>query len=109
MHDAWQEALGSARPLDLTPARRQKYRALYSEQLAHSPDPGLAFRAILLAVRASDWHMSNRSYQLPESLFRSPERRSQWVEKALEMAKPPVSQQEQNVIKIREYLRRNEA
>ena len=111
MHALWQETLGSTRPLDLTTARRQKYRAMYAEQLADSPDPVTAWRAVLHTLAASDFHMGKREYQLPESFLRSAERRSQWVEKALDLAKTGgvVSKQRQDVIRIHEHFRRNQA
>jgi hypothetical protein len=40
------------------------------------------FRSILRAVKRSEWHMSNRAYQMPESLFLSPERRDRWTQEA---------------------------
>jgi hypothetical protein len=68
--------------LTLTQARRKKLAALYTEQLRDEPDALAAFRKILRAVKASDHHMSNRNYQMPESLFKNLERRETWAEKA---------------------------
>ncbi len=83
MHLIWNEELGSQQPLSLTKLRIGKYRALFVEQLQGSPDPHLAFRAILHAVKLSPHHMSERAYQMPESLFKDESRRDTWVQKTL--------------------------
>jgi hypothetical protein len=84
MHEVWQEVLGSSRRrLTLTRARRQKYRAMYREQLAEAPEPEVAWRAVLFAVTRSTHHMSQRAFQMPESLLRNAERRDSWVESAI--------------------------
>jgi hypothetical protein len=67
--------------LHLTASRRDKLDALHAEQLKNAPDPLALFTAVLRAVRASEWHMKDRAYQMPESLFKNPERREQWAEK----------------------------
>ena len=66
----------------LTRTRRKKLAALHREQLASEPDPVESFRRVLRAVKASEHHMSERAYQMPESLFRNEERRERWAEKA---------------------------
>ena len=52
---------------------------LYREQLKGQADPVGVFRSICVTVRASDHHMSKRAYSLPESLFRTAERRETWT------------------------------
>lgn len=83
MNQIWEEELGSSRPISLTPKRRKKYRALFDEHLESAPDPELAFRIVLKAVKASEFHMATRSFQLPESLFVNAERRDRWVQDAV--------------------------
>ncbi len=83
MHLIWNEELGSSQQLRLTAKRRQKYTALFEEQLKEAPDPKLAFRVILRAVKRSPHHMSERDYQMPESLFSDENRRDKWVQKTL--------------------------
>lgn len=85
MHEIWHEELGSGRRISLTDSRRKKYRAMYAEQLADAPDPRLAWRVVLRAVKRSDHHMSERSYQMPESLLRNADRRDTWVERTASM------------------------
>lgn len=104
MHAVWNEMLGKGRALDLTPARRQKYRAMHDEHLFGSPNPEMAWRAVLWALKQSEFHMGKREYQLPESFLRSPERRSQWVEKAIELDRP--SDREQKIADMAEFIRR---
>lgn len=85
MHEIWHEELGyDGHPLKLTEKRRKKYRRLYEEHLEAAPRPEVAYRAILRRVQESDHHMSERSYQMPESLFRNEERRDQWVQRTVE-------------------------
>lgn len=103
MHEAWQDVLGSGRALTLTPARRQKYRAMFAERLASTEDPRLAWRTVLWAVTQSEHHMGNRDYQLPESLLKSAERREKWVEKALHTAH---DNRDQRVADMAEFIRR---
>lgn len=71
--------------LTLTKKRRKKLEALHAEQLEDDPDPPAALRRILQAVKSSEHHMSNRDYQMPESLFRNEERRERWALKAMEV------------------------
>lgn len=86
--DAWQVYLeelgGDRRKPTLTETRRQKIAKLYREQLSGSDSPVADFRSILWAVKASDHHMSERAYQMPESFLRNPERRERWTLKALD-------------------------
>lgn len=70
--------------LTLTQGRRKVLRLLHHEQLQKQDDPVALFRKVLAAVKRSDHHMGNRAYQLPESLFRNPERRERWTLAALE-------------------------
>jgi len=74
------DELGGAPPHPrLTDKRRQVLTALYREHLGQTPDPCEAFKGILARVKASDFHMGTRSYQMPESLFRNAERRDRWA------------------------------
>ncbi len=87
LSDLWEvflEELGGTRPPypKLTTERRKKLSALHDEQLIATSDPLSTFRAILRAVKASPHHMANRQYQMPESLFRNPERRDVWMQRA---------------------------
>lgn len=79
----WIEELGGDPPYArLTRKRREKLDALYSECLADADEPSTLFRRILRTVKASDHHMSRRTYQFPESLFRNEERRDRWADMA---------------------------
>jgi len=79
----WIEELGGPSPHPkLTATRSKKLKAVYDEQLAEHDDPLGRFRSILRAVKASPHHMGERAYQMPESLFRSAERRDTWAQKA---------------------------
>ena len=74
----------------LTSKRASVLSALYTEQLSsNGSDPLVLFRKVLKAVKGSDHHMKTRAYQLPESLFRSEERRESWTHRALAKAKAP--------------------
>lgn len=78
---------GDGRQPQLTAKRRKKLRSLHEEQLPDDPsDAASRFRQILQAVQNSDHHMSKRAYQMPESLFRSEERRDRWAMAAAEGA-----------------------
>jgi len=85
----WLEELSPKPPHPrLTEKRRTTLMALYTEQLSkNGSDPLALFRKVLRAVKGSSHHMKTRSYQLPESLFRSEERREQWTHRALAKAK----------------------
>ncbi len=85
MHAVWHEELGGSHRLNLTTNRRTLYLAMYSEQLEGTPNPHLAWRAVLTAVKRSPHHMSVRGYQMPESLLRDADRRSRWVQDAVDM------------------------
>lgn len=86
--DLWdvflEELGGSGKQPRLTDKRKQKLRALYDEQLKSEDQPTEAFRRILRAVKKSEHHMGNRSYQMPESLFRDESRRDGWMQKSLQ-------------------------
>lgn len=78
-----EELGGNGRQPSLTDKRRKKLNALDEEHLPDDPDDASdKFRAILNAVQDSDHHMSERDYQMPESLFRNAERRDRWSGKA---------------------------
>ena len=47
------------------------------------------FRGILKAVKASEHHMKERAWQMPESLFRNEERRERWSLKGSEKKHQP--------------------
>lgn len=87
MHDIWHDELGlKNRRIKLTPKRRTKYKKMWDEQLAETSEPKRAWKMILKRVQMSDHHMSERAYQMPESLLRNAERREQWVERTLDLA-----------------------
>jgi hypothetical protein len=72
----------------LTDTRKSVLVSLYNEQLSsNGSDPLVLFRKVLKAVKRSDHHMKTRAYQLPESLFRTVERREQWTHRALAKTK----------------------
>ena len=85
----WLEELSPKPPHPkLTSKRRTALMSLYTEQLSsNGTDPLVLFRRVLRAVKSSSHHMATRAYQLPESLFRSEERRESWTHKALAKAK----------------------
>jgi hypothetical protein len=85
----WLEELSPRPPHPrLTGKRASVLTALYNEQLSkNGSDPLVLFRKVLKAVKGSSHHMSTRAYQLPESLFRSEERRESWTHRALAKAK----------------------
>jgi hypothetical protein len=87
----WLEELSPKPPHPrLTEKRKSVLVALYNEQLTRNgTDPLALFRKVLKAVRGSSHHMGTRAYQLPESLFRSEERRESWTHRALVEAKAP--------------------
>ena len=74
-----------------TSKRASVLMALYTEQLSsNGADPLVLFRKVLKAVKGSDHHMQKgKGYHLPESLFRSEERRESWTHRALAKAKAP--------------------
>lgn len=85
----WLEELSPKPPHPrLTSTRESVLMALYTEQLSsNGTDPLVLFRKVMKAVKGSSHHMSTRAYQLPESLFRSEERRESWTHRALVKAK----------------------
>ena len=87
--DIWLEELSPKPPHPrLTGKRASALTALYNEQLSkNGSDPLVLFRKVLRAVKSSSHHMGTRAYQLPESLFRSEERRESWTHRALAKAK----------------------
>ena len=88
--DIWLEELSPGKPPHprLTGKRASALTALYNEQLSkNGSDPLVLFRKVLRAVKSSSHHMGTRAYQLPESLFRSEERRESWTHRALAKAK----------------------
>lgn len=110
MHEVWHEVLGiDGHPIKLTDTRRQKYKAMYDEQLADAPDPRVAFRAVLYAVTKSEHHMSQRSYQMPESLLLNEDRRERWVQTTIDVlsngARPRDRARSQRREELLAYLR----
>ena len=85
----WLEELSPKPPHPrLTSKRESVLMALYTEQLSkNGSDPLVLFRKVLKAVKGSSHHMATRAYQLPESLFRSEERRESWTHRALAKVK----------------------
>lgn len=85
MWDIYISELGGKPPhCELTDERREKLAALYAEKLSRQPDPLDAFRRILQAVQHSDYHMTKRAFQMPESLFKNASRRDRWMQEALQ-------------------------
>ena len=83
-----EELGGTGKQPSLTAKRKQILGLLFTEQL----DPTNyqeEFRGILKAVRASEHHMKERAYQMPESLFRNEERRERWSMKGSEKKHQP--------------------
>jgi hypothetical protein len=91
----WLEELGGKPPHP----RLSKKRRSYLEQLAREQirrrrndhDALELMRNICRAVKRSDHHMSQRSFQLPESLFVNAERRERWVLEAIGASGPSPS------------------
>ena len=76
----WLEELGGKPPYPkLTDDRRKKLGLLWDEQLRDQDSPLACFRSILRAIKASEFHMSKRAYQLPESTFRDANKRDTWA------------------------------
>tara|TARA_R110002020_G_scaffold7935_1_gene32577 strand:+ start:594 stop:1358 length:765 start_codon:yes stop_codon:yes gene_type:complete len=84
--DLWLKNLSPKAPHpSLTQKRRQVLNALYNECLTkNGGDPLEIFRNMLNCLKASEHHMSVRSYQYPESFLRSPERRESWYLRAVQ-------------------------
>lgn len=79
----WLDELGgTGKQPTLTTKRKEKLKALWAEHLADSENPVETFRKILKAIKASDHHMSQRAYQMPESTFVNEERRDRWAMQA---------------------------
>lgn len=71
----------------LTSKRESVLMALHTEQLSSDgTDPLALFRKVLKTVKDSPHHMATRAYHLPESLFRTVERRESWTHRALAKA-----------------------
>ena len=86
--EIWLDELSPKKPHPkLTKKRKQILSALYEEQLSDADSSEDLFRGILRAVKASPHHMGTRAYQLPESLFRSEERRESWTHRGLSRAR----------------------
>ncbi len=89
LFDIWKSffAGGNGHLYKLTTERQRKLHALATEQLAHVVDsePEEVMRAICHAVLKSDFHMNERRYTLPESLFRNEERRARWTAEAVDI------------------------
>lgn len=114
MHRAWERQFGNnGRPLKLTDERRQKYRAMYTEQLKDTPDAETAWRAVLHAVSLSSHHTSNRAYLMPESLLLNASRRDKWVQQTMDtLARGPPGPDRDRAKQVREladYLKQRES
>lgn len=70
---------GNGSKLKLTAGRRKVLKLLWTEQLKNESDPIALFSGILDAVGASTFHMQNRAYHMPESLFRNEDKRDRWT------------------------------
>jgi len=110
MHNAWERQFGTnGHPLKLTDDRRQKYRAMYREQLKDTPDPKTAWRAVLHAVSLSSHHTGNRAYLMPESLLLNANRRDRWVQQTMDTLSrgPPGPDRERarQVQELADYLK----
>jgi hypothetical protein len=68
----------------LTAKRKEVLGLLYEEQLKGDDNYMDTFRNLLKSVRSSEHHMKERSWHLPESLFRDQERRERWALKGSE-------------------------
>ena len=80
MWTVWLEELGGKPPHPkLTDDRKTKLQLLWHEQLRDQDNPLACFRSILRAIKASEFHMSKRAYQLPESTFRDANKRDTWA------------------------------
>ncbi len=76
----WLEELGGKPPQPkLTDDRKKKLGLLWDEQLRDQENPLACFRSILRAIKASEFHMAKRAYQLPESTFRDANKRDTWA------------------------------
>lgn len=82
-----EELGGTGKKPTLTAKRKQVLSLLFDEQLGEGYQE--EFRGILRAVKASDHHMKERAYQMPESLFRNEERRERWMMKGSEKRHQP--------------------
>tara|TARA_R100001086_G_scaffold205985_1_gene121788 strand:- start:53 stop:727 length:675 start_codon:yes stop_codon:yes gene_type:complete len=80
---------GEGKKPTLTAKRKQVLSLLYDEQLKEEDNYTEVFRGILKAVKSSDYHMGERAYQMPESLFRNDTRRSTWAMKGSEKRHQP--------------------
>ena len=87
--DIYLELLGgNGKTPSLTAKRKKVLNALYEEQM--NPESYQEeFRGILKAVKASEHHMKERAWQMPESLFRNEERRERWSLKGSEKKHQP--------------------
>lgn len=76
MWDAYKERVLGGGRWKLLSRRKSSLRMLYAEQLKTEPEPLKLFACILAAIRADAWAMQkDKDYNLPESVFNSPERR----------------------------------
>ena len=80
MWSIWLEELGGEPPHPkLTGDRKKTLGLLWEEQLRDQDKPLACFRSILRAIKASEFHMSKRAYQLPESTFKNENSRDKWA------------------------------
>lgn len=107
MHEMFVDALGGDPPHpSLTPARRDKYRALWDEHLSRHDPWQHVWRSLLTAITESDFHMSQRQYQMPESFLKNPEKRDTWMLKAAERmsGQPNLSKADRALMRRRREL-----
>lgn len=87
MWEAWREECAKEVPgLSYTDKRREKFAALFREQLQASSDPRGDLRAILRAVKAHPWWGARPSTWKPETCFRNAERREEFAAAARGLA-----------------------
>ncbi len=80
MWGIWLEELGGKPPHPtLTTDRKTKLGQLWEEQLRDQNNPLECFRGVLRAIKASEFHMSKRAWQLPESTFGNANKRDTWA------------------------------
>ena len=105
MHRLWGEKFGvNGHPIKLTADRSQKYGAMYREQLEDTPDPMMAWQAVLYALSKSKHHTGNRAYLMPESFLLNENRRDRWVQQAIDVLKNGASQADRNLKAKQEEL-----
>ena len=85
----WLKELGGDPPQPkLDDERQKKLRLLWDEQLRDQDNPLTVFRKILHAIKASEFHMAKRAFQMPESTFRNANIRETWANEASTNSRP---------------------